>query len=282
MNISLVVCTRNRARYLAEALPYFDRLTTGVSWELILVDNGSTDDTAEVLAAFAARSPLNVRIVDENKIGLSAAHNAGWRQSSARLIAFTDDDCYPAADYLDQVRRCFSEPGLGYVGGRVLLFDSNDYPITIQPLERRVDIAPRSYVAPGLIHGANYAFRREVLERVGGFDERLGPGTELHCGDDLDILARASAHGYAGAYDPGPLVFHHHRRSTPEDVRRVSAGYDIGRGAYFAKALMDRRLRWNYLWPALRKTGGNIWRRDFAVMQREFYGAWKYLFGWRS
>ena len=279
MDISLVVCTRNRAPYLAEALQHFARLKTGLSWEFILVDNESTDRTAEVLAGFAASSRLDVKVINERKIGLSAAHNAGWRQSSGRVVAFTDDDCYPDADYLDQVHRCFSELGLGYVGGRVLLFDPKDYPITIQPLAHRVDIAPHSYVGPGLIHGANYAFLRDVLERVEGFDERLGPGTELHCGDDVDILSRASAHGYAGAYDPGPLVFHHHRRSTPEDVRRVSAGYDIGRGAYFAKALMDRRRRRSCLWPAVRKMGGNIWRGEFAVMQREFRGAWKYLRG---
>ena len=120
---------------------------------------------------------------------------------------------------------------------------------------------------------------RLVLESAGDFDERLGAGTPLQCGEDVDALARVSALGFPGAYDPRPTVFHHHRRSKPEEVDRLMAGYDVGRGAYFAKALMHRRTRRAFLWPVLRKIGGNFLRCDFAVMRRECYGAWKYVVG---
>jgi len=275
MEISLVVCTRDRARQLAEALPHFARLQAADSWELILVDNGSRDTTPKVLAAFASSSPVKVTVIRELKPGLSAARNAGWRRASGKVVAFTDDDCYPAPDYLDRLHECFAETDLAFVGGRVLLYDNDDYPITIQPLEQRVNIAPFSFVTPGLIHGANFAFRRDMLQHVGGFDEKLGPGTQFHCGEDVDILARLSAAGYAGAYDPRPLAYHHHRRRNPDDIERLRAGYDIGRGAYYAKSLLERSRRWIFLWPVLRWAWINRW--NFARLGREIRGALLYL-----
>ena len=92
-------------------------------------------------------------------------------------------------------------------------------------------------------------------------------------------MSRASALGLRGVYDPRPVLFHHHRRSRPEEVKPWLAAYDIGRGAYYAKALLDRDRRWIYLWPTLRRLGGNLWRGNFAATRREFRGAWRYLFG---
>ena len=255
------------------------RLRADARWEVILVDNGSSDGTPGVLATFAASSGLDVRLVHEAKTGLSAARNAGWRRARGRLVAFTDDDCYPAADYVERIRECFSAGNPGYVGGRVLLFDPRDAPVTIQTLETRMEIAPRSFLRPGLIHGANMTIRRDALERSGGFDERLGAGTALYCAEDVDMLARVSALGYSGAYDPRPTVYHHHRRAGAEEVARLMTGYDIGRGAYYAKALTDRRLRPAYCWPVVRRIGGNVARRHFGVLARELTGAWRYLTG---
>src|SRR5687767_10256208 len=128
MDLSLVICTRNRAQLLAQALPYLTRLRTEALWEIVFVNNGSSDTTGETLSAFVRSSGLDARVLDEPKPGLASARNAGWRRARGRVIAFTDDDCYPAPDYLDQVRNCFAEIDLGYLGGRVLLFDRDDYP----------------------------------------------------------------------------------------------------------------------------------------------------------
>lgn len=277
MDVSLVICTRNRAKLLAEALPYLTRLKTEAAWEIVFVNNGSSDATGETLAAFTGSSGLDARVLDEPRPGLASARNAGWRRARGRLVAFTDDDCYPAPDYLDQVRACFAEADLGYLGGRVLLFDHDDYPVTIKVSEERENFPPRSFLPAGAVHGANLAVRRDVLERTGGFDERLGIGAQCESAEDIDLVARASALGFHGAYDPRPVVFHHHRRRRPEELRRLLAHYDIGRGAFYAKAVMQRGTRGPYLLPVFRRIAGNIRRRDFAVMFREFRGAWRYI-----
>ncbi|MCC7486335.1 MAG: glycosyltransferase [Burkholderiales bacterium] len=278
MDVSIVVCTKNRAARLAGAFAHHVRLRSTREWEIVFVNNGSTDETAAALAGFARAAPIRVRVLDEPRRGVSAGRNTGWRAAAGSVIAFIDDDCYPAEDYVDELWKCFAEPELGYLGGRVLLYDSADYPITIKESQLREAIPPRSFIVPGVLHGANMAFRRDVLERVGGFDERMGPGTAVY-GEELDIVARASAIGHPGAYDPRPAVYHHHGRSRAEEVRRIMEIYDVGRGAYFAKALADPRTRPHYLYPVARRLAGNVVHCRFAVMGRELYGAWKYLHG---
>ena len=208
------------------------------TWELVLVDNGSSDDTAERVRALASQVQAPVTMVDEPRPGLGRARNAGVRRARGSILVFTDDDCYPAPDYLDRIADAFADSALDYLGGRILLHDSSDYPITIRVDPLPTAIPPRSVVPAGLIQGANMAFRRGVLERLGGFDDELGPGTRF-CNDDVDAVARASAAGFTGSYLPEPTVYHHHRRRGQADVDALSRTYDRGRGAYYAKCILD-------------------------------------------
>lgn len=251
MRLSVVVCTRDRHRQLRACLERFGALPGGIAWELVVVDNGSGDATADVLRSYAQASTHPLTVVEEPRPGLGRARNRGWRAAAGDLVAFTDDDCYPAADYVEALLACFEDRSLGFVGGRVLLFDRTDFPITIQELDRRVSIEPGAFVPAGLIHGANFAFRREVLEAIGGFDDALGAGTPFAC-EDVDALARASAAGWHGAYDPRPVVQHHHGRKTREDVRRLRRVYDHARGAYYMKCVLTPGMRARYLRTWLR------------------------------
>jgi glycosyltransferase involved in cell wall biosynthesis len=240
MQLSLVICTRNRASQLAQSIESLTRLQYRSSWELIIVDNGSTDETQEILKKY--RETLPLKIIIESRPGAGRARNRGWVSSRGEIVAFTDDDCYPAPDFLSSVARCFEEsPQLGFVGGRILLHDPEDYRITIQEKTSRQQFLPGEFIRPGLIQSANLACRRTALESVRGFDERFGPGSLFIC-EDLDLIARMLANGWWGAYEPRPLVYHHHRRRT-EEALRLMRQYDRGRGAFYCKCILNSKLR---------------------------------------
>ena len=117
MQLSLVICTRNRAPQLAESLETLTRLQCQVPWELIIVDNGSKDQTQDVIKNYGER--LRPKTIIESQAGLGRARNRGWALSQGEIVVFTDDDCYPADDFLYSVVRCLEEdPLLGAALGR--------------------------------------------------------------------------------------------------------------------------------------------------------------------
>jgi len=269
--LSLIVCTRNRSERLHDFAQALSRMRCSMTWELVLVDNGSSDDTAERVRGLASQVQAPVMIVDEPRRGLGRARNAGVRRARGDILVFIDDDCYPATDYLDRITDAFADSALDYLGGRILLHDSGDYPITIRVDTLPIPIPPHSVVPAGLVQGANMAFRRRVLETFGGFDDALGPGTPF-CNDDVDAVARASAAGFAGSYLPGPTVYHHHRRRARQDIAALQRTYDRGRGAYYAKCILDL--------PTRRNVARHWWRSAraaaFSATVREIKGAVEY------
>ena len=255
-NIALVIVTRNRRIQLLRTLESLKRLRTRVSWELIVVDNGSTDSTGSAIEDFASDFDHPTRFVYEPALGQGNARNAGWRSAEAQIVAYVDDDCYPAEDYLDAVFNCFAEnPNLGFVSGRILLYDQTDIRITIQESLTRVSLAPKSFVRPGFIQGANSAFRRASLAQVDGFDPRFGGAKGQFLAEELDVAVRISAAGWHGAYDPRPLVYHHHGRKTSWQAWRLMRVYQRGIGGFYAKCVLDRQLRASFLadFRAIRK-----------------------------
>jgi glycosyltransferase involved in cell wall biosynthesis len=258
VDISVVVCTRNRAAQLGPALASLDHLTFGGSWDVVIVDNGSTDDTPEVIRSFAARFSRPVTALVEPKPGLGAARNAGLDAARGTIVAFTDDDCYPQPDWLRWIAWLFQKhPQIGYLGGMLPLHDPQDLPIAVQSAPRAQWIPPRGFVRPGQLPGANMAFRRDVLLQVGGFDERFGAGTAFPA-EDVEVQARVSAAGWWGYYEPRMVVRHHHRRRDAGAADRLDLSYDLGRGAYYMKCLLNPVLRdvtmRNWYWEVRRQT----------------------------
>jgi glycosyltransferase involved in cell wall biosynthesis len=229
------------------------KVETTETWELIIVNNGSQDGTGEFLRSLPS-SYNNIVIVSvfESRPGLGIARNAGWRRARGELVAFTDDDCYVASDYASNVVRVFREDeGLSFIGGRVLLFDPSDVRMAVLEVADHVGFDAYRFIPPGAVAGANMAFRKQVLERIGGFDENFGPGTRFVC-DDIDAVAAALWAGLRGAYDPRPTVYHHHRRRTAEEAEALSRIYRRGRGAYYAKYILKKESRSEYLWVWMR------------------------------
>jgi GT2 family glycosyltransferase len=269
--LSLIVCTRNRSEKLEAFFDAMGRMRARASWQLVMVDNGSTDDTRSRLSAVTRRLDARVTIVSEPRQGLGRARNAGVRRARGALLAFTDDDCYPAVDYIDRIVDAFADPTRDYIGGRILLYDADDHPITIRVDSIPIPIPPQSVVPTGLVQGANMAFRREVLDRIGGFDAALGPGTPF-CNDDVDAVARASAAGFTGSYVPEPVVYHHHGRRDSADVAALWRTYDRGRGAYYAKCILDLPMRQEFA----RHWWQTVGVQKFGATVRELEGALHY------
>jgi glycosyltransferase involved in cell wall biosynthesis len=276
--VSLIICTRNRATRLATCLEHVARLQPPVGgWELVVVDNASTDNTPRMIDDLARRAEFPVLHVHEPRPGIGWARNAGITRARGDIYAFTDDDCYVRPDFLLQVCRVFEQEALGYIGGRIVLHDPSDDPATTKDVCTPEPIAPYAFVPAGQIHGANMAFRRQVIETIGVFDPLLGAGAPLRSGEDLDLVSRASWAGWAGAYDPRPVVAHHHGRKPGKDVQDLKSAYDQGIGACFAKALLDPGRRILYLRRWLWTIRYRARRGMFASPGREIAGAFRYL-----
>jgi glycosyltransferase involved in cell wall biosynthesis len=235
-DLSLIICTRNRCEQLVRCFETVRRIEFERPWELIVVNNGSDDATAIVIQEFIKTASFPVHQVFQSKPGLGNARNAGVAAASGKILAFTDDDCYPAADFLSRVWSAFQDPSLGYVTGRILLHDPADLPIAIQDFNVPVTIGGKSFINPGGVQGANMAFRREVLSEIGGFDPLFGAGS-LFSAEDLDAASRASAAGWNGRYCPDVVVHHHHGRRAP-DSARMWKSYGLGIGACYMKLFL--------------------------------------------
>jgi glycosyltransferase involved in cell wall biosynthesis len=254
MDISLIICSRDRCQQLANCLESTRRIIFERSWELVIVDNGSVDETAIVIQKFSSTSCVPVVSVFEPRPGLGNAHNAALRIARGQILVFTDDDCYPAEDFLRQVWAAFSDPSVGYISGRIMLHDRTDYQVACRESLTPLMFPGGSYVYTGAVNGANMAFRRRVLHDIGGFDPLFGPGSQFNA-EDADAAGRASAMGWNGLYCPEVLVSHHHGRKAG-DVASLMRSYDTGRGAYHMKLLLHGRRYWWFarcLWGRRRR-----------------------------
>lgn len=227
--VSIVIATYNRAQLLRTALDAFEKLDfPRGSFELIVTDDGSTDNSAGVLAEYAARTPLQFNFATQPNRGPAAARNRGIQVARGELIAFTDDDCVVTPAWLTQLVQPFQDRTIGGVGGtltgqsRGLVSDYlNSHEVVASNLEGKM-------VPPFLIT-ANACFRREALEDAGGFDENIRkPG-----GEDPDLSWRVAALGYRLVSAPDAVVIHHHKAHLREFVRMF---YHYGQGARYVAA----------------------------------------------
>jgi glycosyltransferase involved in cell wall biosynthesis len=240
--ISVVVCTKGeRTAHLERCLDSIGRLDDP-NFEVILVHNASSPAPPRGrLEAHGAK------LIHERQRGLDNARNSGVRESTGGIVAFVDDDCDVDPDWLKGFRRALSDPLVAFATGRVrparledpceqwfechFSFDRGPFPQRFTTF----DSWPWSPLLMGMLGtGANMAFRREILERIGDFDPALDMGTLVGGGGDLDIFARALADGKVCQYAPDAVVFHHHRDNMTK-LRWQTWGYGICQGALCAK-----------------------------------------------
>jgi glycosyltransferase involved in cell wall biosynthesis len=236
MKISVLICTFNRARPLDATLRQFfmQRFEQGYECEVIVVDNASTDETPRVVARYIKEHPGIVRYCREPRRGQCYARNTAIEAAGGEIVVFTDDDVLVDNEWLNEIRREFiRDPSLSLLGGRVLLAHERLQKVSLQPSdERQTFIYPNAGSFP---MGANMAFRRDLFDRIGMFDVRLGPGKFFAGSDDTDIFYRALKAGYRLLYAPNVLVYHNHDRVEVEQACRLEYGYGKGFSAYLLK-----------------------------------------------
>lgn len=229
-DISVIVCTRNRSAYLRKALAAIAAATPPEA-EVIVVDSASdTDETRQI----ALESGV---VYVRSEKGLSVARNAGITTSARPLVVFTDDDCLPVEGWIDRLVGHFDNPVTGAVTGRML----DQAADAAQPYRRRV-VYTKALEGLDAGHGAVMAFRREMLLRLGGFDDVMGAGQRLAGAEDLDIFVRILRAGSQIVHDRNSVVLHANTR-VGDDYVALYRGYGLGLGALLAK--------WTRIDPAL-------------------------------
>src|SRR3989454_7168646 len=236
LNASFVVPIRNASRTLPECLAEFERIEPP-PMEIILVDNGSTDESLSLIQRFAHdHHSKRVRILEEQRRGAAAARNAGARAACGDVVAFTDSDCVPDPTWLRHLLAALADSKVCAVAGRVFsaspgstveLFSSL---YTLQSSEKPTRYrrwTPRE----GGFPTANLGVRRESLQALGGFDEEV----EIY-GEDYDLCARLYKGGAEIEYAPDAKVFHHHRVTIPSMLRQA---FGFGRSTTYLISRQD-------------------------------------------
>jgi len=263
-SLSVVVPTRNRPDMLDSALASLEA-ALGTEDELIVADSASTDVRIGEIA-----SRHGARYVRCALPGTSRARNAGAASSSGDLIAFVDDDCLVAPAWATAIREAFAaNADVGFLAGAVLPIwpaggvgglakrsaerlcvsvNTDTVRLCVGPIEvsgspgksarTRADLEQFAHAA----HGANMAWRRGLLEELGGFDEQMGPGTSLLAAEDKDAFYRALIAGARGLLEPAALAYHLQWRTLGEQLHAYFA-YGVGDAALERKLSMMARCR---------------------------------------
>ncbi len=216
VQVSVIVPSYNRSESLKDTLQGLGRQKTSLHYEIIVVDNNSTDGTKEVVREFQGNFKAPLYYLFESRQGISYARNAGMRKARGELIAFLDDDTLPSPEWLTSFWRCFQEEEADLVAGKVELLWFSERPewlseILMKPLvtldygEKRFQI----HAKEKRILGANFAFRRSLADRVGFFREDLGRrGNSLIGGEDSEWFGRLIQEKAKVFYEPQAQVFH--------------------------------------------------------------------------
>jgi GT2 family glycosyltransferase len=236
--LTVAVCTRGRPDKVRSTLDALDRGAPGVP--LIVVDQGASPDRA--LAERAAGDP-RMRVLHDSGRGLSRARNLALAAVVSDWVVFVDDDCLVADDFGAALSaEIAAHPGADWIAGDVRAgssasADDDLPPVTTFPVDRSL-VRRGGRTLPGAIgFGVLFCVRRSTAERLGGWDERLGPGVpDLPAADDMDFNHRLLRSGGTAVLSPAVRAVHDQWRS-PDEVVELQRGYSRAWAGFACKHL---------------------------------------------
>ena len=265
---TVALCTHNHADRLGRTLADLAQLRPPRHpWEFLVIDNGCRDETPELLARFAWPDSWHVRVVREEKLGLSNARNRAIADAQGEYVVFLDDDETADRDWLCAYERLIDAHDPDAFGGRQVVLFEDARPSWLQDdllgflgeLNRADAIVPLTdpYTP---FYGGNFGFRREVCRHVGTFDAMLGrKGGDNTGGEEVDFYRRLLSAGFKVWWTPEAVI--HHRIQTAKLDRRYfyDLHYRMGRMEAIRKRGAGSRFPPRYLF-------GQLWRAMTAVL----------------
>ena len=250
LDITVILCTYNRCEVLAGALQSIatSQVASSVTWEVLVVDNNSTDQTRNVVEGFCSRYPGHFRYIFEPNQGLSYARNAGIANSRGQVLAFTDDDVKVEPTWLQNLTaEVLYDSQWAGAGGRTLPAQkftpppwlSNDFDDWAGIVFAYFDLGNEAGELNRAPYGANMAFRRAVFAKYGGFRTDLGrnPGDKIG-NEDTEFGRRLMAAGERLRYEPSAIVYH------PVPHGRVTQEYFFSWWFDYGRAMIRERGDW--------------------------------------
>lgn len=251
--VSVVICTRDRPDQLRKCLNRLEKQRYP-RFEVVVVDNAPTSDAVQDIVKNLVHGEVKFRYCVESRPGLSWARNAGVAAATSDTIAFLDDDDEPDEYWLAGIAAGFARNNrIGCVTGIILpagldtpaevLFEqigghSKGRGFKRETFSRSGPQSPL-FPLPPFGAGANMAFRREVIDSIGGFDVALGAGTSTAGAEDTLAMTLCMLAGYEIAYEPCALMWHHHREDM-DGLTRQLHGYSIALTAFYAALIRHR------------------------------------------
>lgn len=296
--LTVLLATRNRSAILRETLEAFCRLQEPSSgWKMVVADNGSTDQTAAVLASFADRLPLH--IVSEPIAGKNSALNAGLALVEGDLAVFTDDDIFPHPNWLVELRKAAdAQPAYSVFGGAVVPRWESPPPIWVEWLEQGPvytltdPLMKEGPLPPFLVFGPNMAIRTAVFQSGVRFDTSIGPRNSSYpMGSETELTARLSWQGHKAWYVKSAVVEHFIRDYQLHESWVLKRAVRYGRGRFRLRDLEESVTPWIAMpqWFGVpRRFFREIFEEEIRVIrallrsnERELFSArWKRNYAW--
>jgi glucosyl-dolichyl phosphate glucuronosyltransferase len=250
MKFSVIIATYNRAEELVKTLESLKNLESSGPWEVIIVDNNSSDNTREVVTERIESFPVPLHYLLEKEQGRSAALNAGIKKAQGEILAITDDDVRVDADWLVNSERALERLNCDYVGGKALPIWSGDIPEWMPNRGGKhwgvialLDYGPEPIEFGQKVPlGVNMVFRRECFARAGMWDNSIGRKAGTLLGQEVREWAqRGRAAGLRGFYSPD-LIVHHvipQDRLTKKYFRKWFYWHGISRAILYQNNRLD-------------------------------------------